>query len=434
MEAKDETLKMRKRNMKLFPIYKMFGWDFLFFYTIDFLFLTQVKGISAADVVLKTTFFSVFGIIMQIPANIIVEFLGRKNATILANIFNCIYMVIIMMSRSFYDLLLAELFYATAYAIKNVTETSILSESIPKSKYKSKIFSSINGRGASRYYLLNSISKVIAGFLFQVNGYLPLAISLGILIISVILSMFFIEPVHGRKKIYINNMEIQELKDIKQGFKFVLKSERLKALILSYGLISSIIQILMNYHVSLLEEIGISAAIIGLISATKSLISSYASKTEHYFHTKFRNKSITTIALMLSLSTIIAGICGLKTMKISIIIIIAVWLIYGYAEGMYMTIRDKYLSNFSNKKIDTKIYAVSQLTNNIAKVIGGLIASFLLDRMRTAYCMIIIGIIFTILFILTEKYMKTRVGLKPEQYSKEERKYDELAEHYGTKK
>ena len=57
--------------------------------------------------------------------------------------------------------------------------------------------------------------------------------------------------------------------------------------------------------------------------------------------------------------------------------------------------------------------------------VGGLFASFLLDKMTTAYCMIIIGVIFTIAFILTEKYMSSRVGLKPEQYSKEETKYDE---------
>ena len=42
--------------------------------------------------------------------------------------------------------------------------------------------------------------------------------------------------------------------------------------------------------------------------------------------------------------------------------------------------------------------------------------------------MIILGIVFTVLTILTLTYMKTRVGLKPEQYSKEERKYDELKE------
>ena len=59
-------------------------------------------------------------------------------------------------------------------------------------------------------------------------------------------------------------------------------------------------------------------------------------------------------------------------------------------------------------------------------MLAGLLASFLLDKMATVYCMIVIGVLFTIIYILLGKYMKTRVGLKPEEYSKEERKYDEL--------
>ena len=36
--------------------------------------------------------------------------------------------------------------------------------------------------------------------------------------------------------------------------------------------------------------------------------------------------------------------------------------------------------------------------------------------------------VFTIIFIAINQYMKTRLGLKPEEYSKEERKYDEFKE------
>ena len=82
MASKEEKQMMRKTNMRIFPWYKKLGWDYLFFYTIDFLFLSQVKGISASDVVLKSTFYAFFSIILQIPANIVVEFLGRKNSII----------------------------------------------------------------------------------------------------------------------------------------------------------------------------------------------------------------------------------------------------------------------------------------------------------------------------------------------------------------
>ena len=97
METKDEVINMRKKNMRIFPIYKALAWDYLFYYTIDFLFFTQVKGMSASMVVLKEAFYSLFKIIIQIPANIIVEFLGRRNSIILANILNCLYMLVIIL-------------------------------------------------------------------------------------------------------------------------------------------------------------------------------------------------------------------------------------------------------------------------------------------------------------------------------------------------
>ena len=39
---------------------------------------TQIKHISGADVVLASSMRAIFGIFLQIPANILVEFLGRK--------------------------------------------------------------------------------------------------------------------------------------------------------------------------------------------------------------------------------------------------------------------------------------------------------------------------------------------------------------------
>ena len=37
-------------------------------------------------------------------------------------------------------------------------------------------------------------------------------------------------------------------------------------------------------------------------------------------------------------------------------------------------------------------------------------------------------IVFTIIYMWLEKYMEVRVGLKPEEYSEEETKYDEMKE------
>lgn len=156
----------------------------------------------------------------------------------------------------------------------------------------------------------------------------------------------------------------------------------------------------------------------------------FGAKKHNKFNSKFKNKSIIVMALILSSSGVIAGLLGIKAKQFPIftILIILLFLIGKFVHGIFYTIMDKYLRNFTNKDIDTKIFAVKNLFVNLVSAIMGIIASFLLNKMSTAYCMVIVSSIFTIMYILMEKYMKVRVGLKPEEYSKQERKYDELRE------
>ena len=427
MGNKEDVRMMRKTNMRIFPTYKKLAWDYLFFYTIDFLFLTQIKGISAADVMLKSTFYAFFSIVLQLPANVIVEFLGRKNSVILGNILSCLYMVIIMMSGSLFDLIIAEFFSSMSFSIKNVAEPSLLNESIPPTRYKSQIYSKLSSKGASGFYFFDAVSRIVAGVLFTVNAYLPIMLSLLVLIIVTVLSIGFIEPIKKKKRNAVLMYKV-EMKNVKEGFAFVLKSERLKALILCAALIYALLQISSTYNVSLEENIGLSSVIIGIIAAIGGMISSLASKYQNQFHNKFKNKSLITIAMLLSVNVIVAGVVGIgaKQSMILLLFVILSIFIYNFCLGMFHTIIDKYLRNFSNEKIDTKIFAAYNLFRNVFRMLGTLLASFLLDKMATTYCMIIIGILFTIIYFLLGKYMKTRVGLKPEEYSNEERKYDEL--------
>ena len=251
--VKDEEARMRKRNMKIFPTYKKLAWDYLFFYTINFLFLTQVKKINPADVVLIDAFYSLFGIMAQIPATFIIEYLGRKNSIILANIVNCLYIVTIIFSKNLFNLVIAEIISSLAFAIKETAEPSLLNESIPKSKSKDKIFAKISQKGASGYYMINAITKVLSGWLYLINPYIPILLSLLVLIIVTFISTLFIEPIKKKKtnlkKISFSN----NIKEIESSFKFILKSERLKALILYTALIGGLLCTLDTYEVSLLE-------------------------------------------------------------------------------------------------------------------------------------------------------------------------------------
>lgn len=428
MKTKDEVQKMRKRNMKMFPIYKALGWDYLFYYSIDFLFLTQIKNISPANVLLANSLKSLFGIFLQIPASVIVEFLGRKNSIILGNILNCLYLFIFIMTGNVFDLILAKFVSSLAVSIKEIAEPGLLNVSIPPSKYKSGIFAKINAKGAANFYILSATSKIVAGFLFEVNGYIPMICSLSSLVLVTVISMFFIEPIEKKKNSGNKDIIKEQFKNIGDGLKFILKSERLKALIIATSLIGSFLTILATYRTSLLQEIGTPSYIIGILAAMFSISSSIASKKQSEITDKFKNKTIMLMALMVSVSTLLAGLLGLKASQFPILIyiIIMLFLVGKFAHGMFYTVMDRYFRNFTNKNIDTKIFAVKNLFKELASALIGILSSFLLDKFTTAYCMIVFGLVFSIIYIVMGQYMKTRVGLSPEEYSKEERKYDEL--------
>ena len=57
-------------------------------------------------------------------------------------------------------------------------------------------------------------------------------------------------------------------------------------------------------------------------------------------------------------------------------------------------------------------------------MITGFIGSYLLSITNTANSLILTGLIFTIVTLALISYMKTRTGLKPEEYKKEDIEFD----------
>ena len=424
MDEKKLT-KIRKRNMKLYPTYKTLSWDYLFFYTINFLFLTQVKGITPADIVLIDSFYYVFAVFSQIPATFTIEFLGKKNSIILANILSCLYIVIIMCSRNLFNLIIAEIICAFAFAIKESAEPSLLNESIPPTSKRDRIFAKISSRGLSMYFVLNAISKMISGVLFEVNPYIPLTLSLATLIIVTILSTLFIEPIQKKKE---KIESFTQIKDLKEAFKFVLRSERIKSLLLFSAIMMGLFSILANYEVSMFEDLNVSAKYLGIIFAGLNIISALAAKKQEKIHNKFTNKSLSILGVTASICCIFAGIFGVctKMYPLCVFFIIVVYVVRHFIHGLYFPLMEKYLGNFTNEEIDTKIYTADNFFKSISSAIFGIFASLLLDRLETAICMICIGIVFGALFIFVSIFMKKRVGLNPNNYSKEDVKYDKI--------
>lgn len=422
---KTKEIRYKKINTRLYPIYKMISWDLLFYYSIIFLFLTQAKNFSASQVLLGEAFFTASCLIFQIPIGVLVDRIGKKKSLIFANICMCIFSFMLIVINSFNQLLIAYFIDAIGYVIKGICETNILYDSLPKGKKRGGLYSTIDGLGASRYYIVDAITSIIAGFAYVINPYLPIILCFIANLFSTILSTKF-------RNIQLPNEEEENkttihkyFKDLKEAIKFSIKSKRMRALLVFFGLMSGLLYNITTLRSGVLNQIQIPEQYFGIIFALSQVIASIMSKSQNMLNRKLKNHTLAFLGIPLTISCIIIGILSnISVSLFSTYAIICLFIFQGGIKGAYNVLIYRYLNNFTIKGIRTKLATIRNILYSIFSIIISLIGAAFLNVTLASYTIIIIGCITTIIMILLLDYMRDKVGLKISQYDKEDLKYN----------
>lgn len=413
----------KSRNIKLFPIYKMISWDLLFYYAIIFLYLVQVKQLSAPQVILADALYNVAIMFFIIPSGKIVDKFGKKNSVIIANISICISIAIILFMNQMIHLIIAYSIMAFGYSIKVIAENIILYDSIPSRSKRGKIFSLIDGKASSNYYYIDAITSIVTGFLFIVNPHIPIILCLIMCIISTILATRF----QHTNTISKSNKEHSEKVSLKHAFVHVKNSRRLLYLILFYAILSGLLFNLSSLRSSLFKDLNLNARYFGIIYAILQIISGTTARYQNKVHNKFKNQTLAVLGIPLTVSCMLIGLlANLKIDNFIFFVIMFLFIIQNVLKGPYRTLIVRYMNNFTNKSIRTKLATIESLAYYSISVIFSLTSSYLLKVTSTANALLTIGIISTFSIGTLLYLMKGRVGLKPEEYPDEDLKYSHL--------
>ena len=421
--TKEQMIKHKKKNVRIFPIYKMVSWDLLFYFPIIFLFLTQVKGLTASQVLFADSFYMLSNTFWQVPITRVVDIIGKKNCLIVGNILYSLSILAMIFMQNYYELLIIQFIYALGYSMKGMCETNILYDSLPKSKKRGKIFSKIDGKSSSYFYLFDAISSVIAGFTFVINGYIPMVLCFICCVISTVISFKFRHTAIVEEKIEPIGI-ITYFKQIKDSFKFCLKSRRMKSLIMFNSIFMGLIFGIVNLRSSMLSEMQVPEQYFGIIFALLQFSASVTSRQTENIQRTFRNKTLTYLSLPVTISCILIGFIGTDPLsKSSLTLIFLLYLVQYAIKGPYQALMARYMNNFTNRIIRPKITALKNLTSNLFTAIISMLCAVMLKITTTANTFIVVGCISTIFIVLLLDYMRDKVGLKPEQYGKEDIKY-----------
>ena len=144
-------------------------------------------------------------------------------------------------------------------------------------------------------------------------------------------------------------------------------------------------------------------------------------------HKKFRNRTLTFVSLLFCGACLVVGItANIFTNFIAIPIIILMYAVLKMCSATWFILKFKYMTNFSSPEIRNKITFTYELISGIIASLISVVGSYTLKKLGINQAFIIVGIVISIAFLFILKYMKTRIGLKPKEYKKEDIEMKEL--------
>lgn len=413
-----------KKNVKLFSIYKAISWDLLFYYSIAVLFFMQAKGMSASEIIFTESIYTLSKFLFQIPMVIVIEKIGKRKSVILGNICLIIYLLIVILCQNVSQLIVAQIICSVGFVLKGTCEKNLLYASIPRGENRANIFSNIDGKATSKYYYINAATAAVSGYLFVVSPYIPMVLSLIMCIIATYVSTQFED---------VDNTETQtsihaQIKDLKYGLRYIFKSKRLLCLIAFAAIFNGMISLLSSLRSTLLEDMNTPEQYFGIIFAILEILAGLSSRLQLKVHNRFRNKTLSVLGIPFTATCIFAGFIAMFNIAFDakILLIFIVFAVQYIARGPYDVLIDRYLNNFTHTQMRNRIASVKILSASLVTCLLKVMCSAILGFATPAVTFVIVGCIATIGMILLLDYMRTKVGLRPEQYKKEDIIFTEL--------
>lgn len=366
LEVKEnKRIKMaRRNNARLYPIYKMLSWDLLCFYSIEFLFYTITKQISASEVLIASAFYQIFIILMYIPAVTITDLWGRRKGMIIGNSLIVLFVICLICLPGMYSIILANLIFALGYNIKCIAESNLLYDSVA-TKGGDGLYSKMEAKGGSLYYLFDGIASLLAGYLFVMNNYLPIFICLFFAVLSLLLSFRFQEIYPVEQTTCQTNLwktiRIYS-KDLKKTCHFILQSKRMKAFILFGAVFTGLITIVDTCRGDLLTDLGIGPEQFSAIFAILIFLGGVSIHLKERIEKRFKNRSLTMLVLIFIFACI--GIGMVSRYLTGNIIIPVVLLLYAFqyiCTSNWYILEAKYEKTLQNQKIEIKLLLLMNL-------------------------------------------------------------------------
>lgn len=375
-----------KRNIKVYPWYRAFSYDFLFFWTISILYLTEVKGLSYSQVILLDSFFMLAAFSLQLPLSRLIRKIGRVPCIRIASVCCVGFALICIFANSFMWFLLANILYGISAAIKNVTDVEILSLTLKKMHRKND-YSKIEGKGMFWYYIFEGVTSIIAGYLYEfVNPYSPIIGTTIFAIMCFVLSTFIKEPLDDDEQKIEQQLQ-ENKKEREPSYKALLKRPFviwMATFCFCFFGVSSVHQTMSKVY---LQNINTPAYLFGYIFCAYRIIAAIASKFQFKYELKRGLKILITFTIMMVTSYIFTAIIYEINADavISICLVLTLFASQHIARAVYRITVKNYINSCVSRNSLTKTLTIYSMAEFLGYSLTTLFISLVMELSGNSY-------------------------------------------------
>lgn len=206
-----ENLKKRAQlSNKIFPWFSGLSGDLIFFIAIDTLFLTQVKDLNASQISMISFISCLLCVLLQKVILKIIEKIGNNASIRVGAILLLFSSIFLIIGKDTWTLSLYRIFRdlsQTFMIMKNV----VLKDNLIYTK-EEELFVPITTKAQTIYAVATTINAILMSYLYSVNNYFPVYISVLFSIVWIIMSFFIIDIVEVNKIKIKNKQQVEKVK------------------------------------------------------------------------------------------------------------------------------------------------------------------------------------------------------------------------------
>lgn len=378
---------------KIYPYLSGFSSDLLFWAAINTIFLITVKQLSASQVSLLTAISSFAAIFAQNIILKIIKKIGNVKSVRLGLILLFIAAIIITSGNSFTIIVIGEVLYHISLLFKGM-DCVILKRNLKYLKQEDS-FIEIQSKSSIIYAVSTMVISFIAGFIFNINNYLPMILCCTICFINIIASSFLYEPELQEESTQVNNNN--------KSFKW---TEVIFLIILLYGLLYSTLEtaqengkIFIQYTLQNFMDVNKTAIYLSIIISLSRISRVLSNMFFSKIYRKLKNKFIIVlnISLIASIAFLIIGSLFSSNIIGIIIMSLGFCLLLWARDPIQNVLKNELLNNCNKETQQTAILKFN-LSSKIARCIWATLVSLILLKVDMFYIMVIL-LIFAVVYL-----------------------------------